>query len=93
MSAGAKRPPASAQPTDTNRRTSSVRVAAIVVAPADTVRAAAAKLPTGVTSYVVETGAGVLVTLERPRRWPRHSRRRVIRGLQRELAALRDRAE
>jgi hypothetical protein len=73
--------------------TSSVRVAAIVAAPAESVRAAVAKLPEGVTSYVVETRAGVLVTLERPRRWPRHSRRRVIRGLQRELAALRDRAE
>jgi hypothetical protein len=71
----------------------SVRVAAIVAAPAESVHAAVAKLPAGVTSYVVETRAGVLVTLERPRRWPRYSRRRVIRGLQRELAALRDRAE
>lgn len=75
------------------RPISSVRVAAIVAAPADSVRAAVAKLPEGVTSYVVETPAGVLVTLERPRRWPRHSRRRVIRGLQRDLAALRERAE
>ena len=64
-----------------------VRVAAIVAAPIDTVRAAAAQLPGSVTIYVVETGAGVLVTLERPRRWPR-SRRRVIRGLQRQLVAV-----
>jgi hypothetical protein len=80
-------------PSETHRRTSSVRVAAIVAAPAETVRAAVAKLPEGVTSYVVETRAGILVTLERPRRWPRHSRRSVIRGLQRELAALRHLAD
>ena len=78
---------------DTDRRTSSVRVAAIVVAAPETVRAAVAMLPEGVTSYVVETRAGVLVTLEQPRRWPRHSRRSVIRGLQRELAAIRHRTE
>lgn len=78
---------------DTNGRISSVRVAAIVAAPADAVRAAVTELPEDVTSYVVETRAGVLVTLERPRRWPRHSRRRVIRGLQRELAVLRERTE
>jgi hypothetical protein len=66
-----------------------VRVAAIVGGPADVVRAAVARLPTAVVSYVVETRAGVLVTLERPRRWPLPSRRRVIRGLQRDLAAVR----
>jgi hypothetical protein len=75
--------------TDANRRTTTVRVAGIVAAPADAVRAAVAQLPVGVTSYVVETRAGVLVTLERPRCWPRHSRRRVIRRLQRELIRLR----
>jgi hypothetical protein len=64
-----------------------LRVAAIVAAPIDTVRAAVAQLSGSVTIYVVETGAGVLVTLERPRRWPR-SRRRVIRCLQRELVAV-----
>jgi hypothetical protein len=78
---------------DRKRPISSVRVATIVAAPAESVRAAVAKLPEGVTSYVVETSAGVLVTLEQPRRWPRYSRGRVIRGLQRELAALRDLAE
>jgi hypothetical protein len=71
------------------RRAQHIRVAAIVTASADRVRAALAQLPAGVTAYVVETGAGVLVTLEQPRRWPRHSRRRVIRALQRELASVR----
>jgi hypothetical protein len=71
------------------RRAQHIRVAVIVTASADDVHAALAQLPAGVTSYVVETGAGVLVTLEQPRRWPRHSRRRVIRALQRELASVR----
>jgi hypothetical protein len=66
-----------------------VRVAAIVDGPADAVREAVAALPDGVASYVVETGAGVLVTLERRRRWLLMSRRRAIRGLQRELAGVR----
>lgn len=66
-----------------------VRVAAIVDGPVEAVRAAVAALPTPATSYVVETRAGVLVTLERLRRWPLSSRRRVIRGLQRDLAAVR----
>jgi hypothetical protein len=65
-----------------------VRVAAIVNASVEAVREAAAGLPVTVTSYVVETGAGVLLTLERERRWPLSPRRRVIRGLQRELAAI-----
>jgi len=47
------------------------------------------RLPAAVTSYVVETGAGVLVTLERERRWPMPSRRRLIRALQRDLASIR----
>jgi hypothetical protein len=71
------------------RRAQHVRVAAIVTAPTDHVRAALAELPAGVTSYLVETRAGVLVTLEQPRGWPRHPRRRVIRTLQRELARVR----
>ncbi len=62
-----------------------LRVAAIVQAPASTVHDAAAKLPAGVTAYVVETGAGVLLTLERRRRWPVPSRRRVIRSLEQDL--------
>ena len=66
-----------------------LRVAAIVDGPVDAVRTKLAHLPAGVTSYVVETGAGVLVTLERERRWPLPSRRRVIRALQRDLAAIR----
>jgi hypothetical protein len=70
------------------RRAQHIRVAAIVTASADHVRAVVVQLPAGVTSYVVETGAGVLVTLEQPRRWPRHSRRRVLRALQRELVRL-----
>ena len=65
-----------------------VRVAAIVDASAETVREALAALPAAVTSYVVETGAGVLVTLERERRWPMSPRRRMIRGLRRDLAAI-----
>lgn len=71
------------------RRAQQIRVAAIVTASAERVREAAAQLPAGVTSYVVETGAGILVTLERPRRWPHYSRRRAIRSLQRELARVR----
>jgi hypothetical protein len=71
------------------RRAQHIRVAAVVPASADHVRAALAQLPAGVTSYLVETRAGVLVTLEQPRRWPRHPRRRVIRALQRELARVR----
>lgn len=67
-----------------------VRVAAIVDASVDAVRAAVARLPATVTSYIVETGAGVLLTLERERRWPLSPRRRVIRGLQRELAAIQE---
>lgn len=66
-----------------------VRVAAIVDGSADAVREAVAGLPTPVDSYVVETGAGVLLTLERQRRWL-STRRRVIRGLQRDLAAVRN---
>ena len=63
-----------------------LRVAAIVQAQPSQVRDAVAMLPADVTAYLVETGAGVLVTLER-----RHgfvSRRRTIRSLQRELAAI-----
>jgi hypothetical protein len=66
-----------------------IRVAAIVSGPLEAVREAVAGLPAAVTSYVVETGAGVLVTLERERRWPLPSRRRVIRELQRQLGAIR----
>jgi len=65
-----------------------VRVAAIVNASAEMVHAALVALPAAVTSYVVETGAGVLVTLERERRWPMSPRRRVIRGLRRDLAEI-----
>ena len=71
------------------RRAQHIRVAAVVPASVDHVRAALAELPAGVTSYLVETRAGVLVTLEQPRRWPRHPRRRAIRALQRELARVR----
>ena len=71
------------------RRAQHIRVAAVVPASVDHVRAALAELPAGVTSYLVETRAGVLVTLEQPRRWPRHPRRRVIRALRRELARVR----
>jgi hypothetical protein len=66
-----------------------VRVAAIMSGSAEAAREAVARLPGVVTGHVVETGAGVLVTLERERRWPLSSRRRVIRGLQRELASIR----
>ena len=65
-----------------------VRVAAIVDASVETVREALAALPAAVTTYVVETGAGVLVTLEKERRWPMSTRRRVIRGLRRDLVAI-----
>jgi hypothetical protein len=65
-----------------------VRVAAIVDASVETVREALTALPAPVTTYVVETGAGVLVTLERQRRWLMSPRRRVIRGLRRDLAAI-----
>jgi len=65
-----------------------VRVAALVDASPAAVRAAVGTLPDQVSAYVVETGAGVLVTLERLRRWPVPSRRRVIRSLQAHLAAL-----
>ena len=65
-----------------------MRVAAIVDASVETVREALVAVPTPVTTYVVETGAGVLVTLERERRWPMSPRRRVIRGLRRDLAAI-----
>jgi hypothetical protein len=65
-----------------------IRVAAIVHAPLSNVRSAADALPSAVRSYVVETGAGVLVTLERERRWPLPSRRNVIGSLQRDLARL-----
>ena len=65
-----------------------VRVAAIVHAPIQTVREELVALPGAVTSYLVETGAGVLVTLERERRWPIPLRRRVIRGLRRDLATI-----
>ena len=67
---------------------SRVRVAALVTGSPDAVREAADALPGRITAYVVETGAGVLVTLERTRRWPMPSRRRVIRDLQERLAAL-----
>lgn len=67
---------------------SRVRVAAVVPAPLQSVHEAVAALPTATTGYVVETGAGVLVTLERRLRWPFTPRRRVIRALQRELATL-----
>jgi hypothetical protein len=66
-----------------------LRVAALVNGPVEAVHDRVARLPAGVTSYVVETGAGVLVTLERERRWPMPSRRRVIRALQHDLAAIR----
>jgi hypothetical protein len=66
-----------------------VRVAAIVHGTIEEVCDRVARLPAGVTSYVVETGAGLLVTLERERRWPMPSRRGVIRALQRDLAAIR----
>jgi len=64
-----------------------VRVAAVVRAPLPAVREAVAALPATMTGYVVQTGAGVLVTLERRLRWPR-SRRRTIRSLQRALKSL-----
>jgi hypothetical protein len=64
-----------------------VRVAAIVHLPMSVVSAAVARLPDGVKPYVVETGAGVLVTLER-KRGPLVTRRRAIRALQRELATI-----
>lgn len=70
-------------------RVNRIRVAAIVAAPLPRVREAVAALPAPLTGYVVPTGAGVLVTLEQPRRWPLPSRRRVIRRLQRQLALLR----
>jgi len=53
------------------------------------VREAVAALPAAMTGYVVETGAGVLVTLERRLRWPR-SRRRTIKSLQRALKSVVD---
>jgi hypothetical protein len=65
-----------------------VRVAAIFDASVETVREELAVLPAAVTIYVVETGAGVLVTLERERRWPMATRRRVIRGLRRDLVTI-----
>lgn len=71
-------------------RISRVRVAAIIAAPLPRVREAVAALPAPLTGYVVPTGAGVLVTLEQPRRWPLPSRRRVIRRLQHQLAILRN---
>ena len=67
-------------------RTHHLRVAVIVQADPSAVREAVAALPQNVTSYVVETGAGVLVTLERRRGL--RSRRRAIRLLQGELAAV-----
>jgi hypothetical protein len=67
-------------------RTYRVRVAAIVQAQPSLVREAAATLPDNVTAYVVETGAGVLVTLERGRGL--RSRRRAIRSLERQLAEI-----
>ena len=63
-----------------------LRVAAIVLAQPSQVSDAVAMLPAEVTAYLVETGAGVLVTLERKHRFV--SRRRTIRSLQRELAAI-----
>jgi hypothetical protein len=71
-------------------RTRRVRVAAVVPGSAERVRDAVAQLPRPVRSYVVPTGAGVLVTLERTRRWPLPSRRRVLRALQTHLNALPD---
>ena len=67
-------------------RSHRVRVAAIVDAEPSVVRDVVATLPDNVTVYVVETGAGVLITLERRRGL--RTRRRVIRSLQRELAAV-----
>jgi hypothetical protein len=64
-----------------------VRVAAIVHLPMSVVGEAVARLPDVVKAYVVETGAGVLVTLER-KRGLLVSRRRAIRALQRELATI-----
>ena len=66
-------------------RTHRVRVAVIVQAQPSVVHDAVAGLPESVTAYVVETGAGVLVTLERRRGLVR---RRAIRSLQRELDAI-----
>jgi hypothetical protein len=66
-----------------------VRVAAVVRAPLAAVRDAVAVLPAAMTGYVVQTGAGVLVTLERRLRWPR-SRRRTIKSLQRALKSVVD---
>lgn len=63
-----------------------VRVAAVVQASPEVVRDAVATLPEPVRAYLVETGAGVLVTLEREHGFV--SRRRTIRSLQRELAAI-----
>ena len=63
-----------------------LRVAAIVQAPPEVIRDAVATLPDSVRAYLVETGAGVLVTLERKHGFV--SRRRTIRSLQRELAAI-----
>lgn len=65
-----------------------MRVAAVVRGPLEPVRDAVAGLPAAVNGYVVQTGAGVLVTLERDRRWPLPSRRSVIRSLQRALTSL-----
>ena len=67
-------------------RTHHLRVAVIVQAEPSAVRDAVATLPQDVTAYVVETGAGVLVTLERRRGM--RSRRRAIRLLQGELATV-----
>ena len=63
-----------------------LRVAAIVQAPPEVIRDAVATLPDSVRAYLVETSAGVLVTLERKHGFV--SRRRTIRSLQRELAAI-----
>jgi hypothetical protein len=65
-----------------------VRVAAVLPGSVEDVRDAVTRLPASTTSYVVPTAAGVLVTLERERRWPWPSRRRAIRSLQRGLASL-----
>jgi hypothetical protein len=60
-----------------------LRVVAVVDAPVDRVRAAAADLPEDVRSSAVATPAGVVLTLER--RAPAWRRARVVRRLQRLL--------
>ena len=68
-----------------------LRVAAVLRAPADGVKNAVGELPTDVVSYVVETGAGVLVTLERRRSAWLPTRRRTLRDLQERLTGIAER--